>query len=247
MTLLFVFQSLGSARSGQAATHRLSLGTYVAGLLLAVAAGGGYGAMLAVNAANLRGPAVPTGDIPLYTSANHVYGDPKAKITIVAFTDLYCPSCRNEHNWLKARLDTDLKGRARLITRHWPVINQHPLAVTAAMLAEWAAEQGKYYEFIHAVAGIQDNENVQALLQAVQRVPPLNVMEAMKYMNEPAQADKYLQAVHDDWDAGNKLGVGSTPTWYIEYPDKRIETAVGQGIEPKVDGKLFQSYLTNER
>jgi protein-disulfide isomerase len=72
-------------------------------------------------------------------------GPPGAEIVIVEFSDLQCPACRFAVAPVKDLLE--LYGdKARLIFKHFP-LDQHALAVPAAIAADCAGRQGKFWEF----------------------------------------------------------------------------------------------------
>lgn len=70
-------------------------------------------------------------------------GDEKAPVTLVEFSDFGCPFCQV----VKPILDDFVKGhagRVRLFYKPFP-LPQHPRALEAAVAAEWAREQGKFW------------------------------------------------------------------------------------------------------
>src|SRR3954465_331160 len=77
----------------------------------------------------------------------YAMGRPDAPLTMVEFTDLQCPFCRQfvltsfdeiKKNWI----DT---GKLRYISREFP-LGIHPQALPAARAARCAGEQGKFWE-----------------------------------------------------------------------------------------------------
>ena len=75
-------------------------------------------------------------------------GNPKAKITLVEFSDFQCPFCRALWSGAfqqikKEYIDT---GKAKLVYRDFP-LSFHPGAVPAAEGAQCANDQGKFWEF----------------------------------------------------------------------------------------------------
>src|SRR5436190_18516411 len=81
-----------------------------------------------------------------------VMGRPDAPLTMVEFTDLQCPFCRQyvsttfdeiKKNWI----DT---GKLRYISRDFP-LDFHPQAMPAARAARCAGEQGKFFELRYAL------------------------------------------------------------------------------------------------
>jgi cyclophilin family peptidyl-prolyl cis-trans isomerase/protein-disulfide isomerase len=78
------------------------------------------------------------------TSSDWVQGPADAIATFIVYTDLQCPYCSQAdpifNEVLKAR-----PSDVRLVFRHWPLASIHPNAVKAAMAAEAAGKQGKFF------------------------------------------------------------------------------------------------------
>src|SRR5687768_12454435 len=134
-------------------------------LSIAVAAGAAYGF-------SLRGEP-PTSEFvaskqPVYEASDVFMGNSDAPIVITEFTDLYCPTCRSQHAWLMSKVGPLIEaGRIKLVVRHYPLPNLHPLAVEASLFALWAQKEGKFWEFFDTVHQLEDKEDKQALLKAV--------------------------------------------------------------------------------
>ncbi len=74
----------------------------------------------------------------------HIRGTSEAKITIVIFSDFQCPFCARVQDTLRQiekRYDTDV----RLVAKHNPLA-LHKEALPAAIAAEAAGRQGKFFE-----------------------------------------------------------------------------------------------------
>jgi protein-disulfide isomerase len=72
-----------------------------------------------------------------------VRGPAGAELTIVLFSDFQCPFCSRVEPTL-ARLEQDLPGKVRLVWKHQP-LPMHPNALPAALAAEAARDQGKFW------------------------------------------------------------------------------------------------------
>jgi protein-disulfide isomerase len=86
-----------------------------------------------------------------------VLGREDAPVSIIEFTDLQCPYCARFAlttfpRLKQAYLDT---GKVRYASRDLP-LSMHPHAVPAAVAARCAGEQGKFWEYRHAVFAGQD-------------------------------------------------------------------------------------------
>ena len=78
-----------------------------------------------------------------------VLGDAGAPVTIIEFGDYQCPSCRLFWVDVEPRLKKDYidTGKVKLVFRDFPIVENHPEAIVAAMAAQCAAEQGKYWQY----------------------------------------------------------------------------------------------------
>ena len=77
---------------------------------------------------------------------DHALGPPDATVTLVQYAEFECPHCGRAHFQLK-----DLRGRldelgARFVFRHLARDEVHPFSVRAAVTAEAAGKQGRFWE-----------------------------------------------------------------------------------------------------
>jgi protein-disulfide isomerase len=70
-------------------------------------------------------------------------GPADAKVTVVLFSDFQCPFCARVEPTL-AELERAFPGQLRVVWKHQPLA-MHPQAVPAALAAEAAREQGKFW------------------------------------------------------------------------------------------------------
>jgi protein-disulfide isomerase len=99
------------------------------------------------------------------TSADHLLGNPNAKVKIIEFSDLQCPFCQEFHPTMKKVMETYGKnGQVAWVYRHFPLPPRlHPLAMPGSIAAECVAEQGgniKFWNYIDAVfsVGLKDEK-----------------------------------------------------------------------------------------
>jgi protein-disulfide isomerase len=91
-------------------------------------------------------------------SSWHAIGRDDAPVTILEFTDLQCPFCRQFHEETfpmikKNYIDT---GKVRFVSRDMPLKAVHPYAQKAAEAVRCAGDQGKYWELRNAILEIPD-------------------------------------------------------------------------------------------
>lgn len=141
--------------------------------------------------------------------------EPETEITIVEFSDFQCPACRNTYPLVKQVLE-QYGENIRFIYRHFPLETIHKNARAAAMASEYAADQGKFWEYHDALFENQDE-------WADERDPkPLFRQYAeeigLDVSNFDAAFDnaEYKDRVDVDLRDGYALGVNSTPTFYVD-------------------------------
>ncbi|MCE9540615.1 MAG: thioredoxin domain-containing protein, partial [Bacteroidetes bacterium] len=82
---------------------------------------------------------------PPVNSNDHIRGNINAPIELVEYGDFQCSDCGRAYPMIKAirqALGDDLK----FVFRHFPLTEIHPQAVNAALAAEAAALQNKFWE-----------------------------------------------------------------------------------------------------
>jgi len=149
--------------------------------------------------------------------ADHVYGNPNAKVTFIEYGDFQCPSCGGAYAQVKAATEA-YKDKVAFIFRNFPLTTIHPNARAAAAAAEAAGLQGKYWEMHNMLyEGQADWEK----LTGEQRTDVfLNYASSLGIDKEKFKTDLASSAVNSkisfDQALGNKIGVNATPTFYID-------------------------------
>ncbi|HEX9368586.1 MAG TPA: thioredoxin domain-containing protein [Vicinamibacterales bacterium] len=141
----------------------------------------------------------------------YVMGRPDAPLTMVEFTDLQCPFCRQymltsfdeiKKNWI----DT---GKLRYISRDFP-LDFHAQAMPAARAARCAGEQGKFWEMR---LGLMRNANLLTPEYITKTGGDLK-LDAKAFAACTATT-KYDAEIQAETAEGAKLGVGGTPTFVM--------------------------------
>ena len=138
----------------------------------------------------------------------HVRGTGAVELT--QFADFECPYCRDAAPSL-ARVLQRLDGRVRLRFRHFPIVAKHPHAERAALAAEAAAAQGRFWEMHDLLYGHQKALEDADLVGYAAELG-LDVDRFTADMDDPAIA----AAVEEDRAAGVEAGVQSTPAFFID-------------------------------
>jgi protein-disulfide isomerase len=139
-------------------------------------------------------------------------GKSNAPVTIVEFSDLQCPFCKqfNDSTFPQIKKEYIDAGKVRLVYRHYPLRSIHPEAYNAALAAECAKEQNKFWEFHDETYLKQASLSVDVLKQVAQTVG-LNTSK----FNTCLDSEKYKSTVEEDENLGNSAGVNGTPAFFV--------------------------------
>jgi protein-disulfide isomerase len=141
--------------------------------------------------------------------ADHILGPGHAKVTVVEYGDFECPNCKQAAPTVKLMLHR-FNGRVRFVYRHFPLEGVHPHALHAALAAEAAGAQGKFWP-LHDLLF----ENQQHLkLPQLRRYAETLELDMARYDAEMAQK-LYLPRVREHMESGERSGVRATPGFFI--------------------------------
>lgn len=151
-------------------------------------------------------------DPPRYTVAtaaiDPVRGAANAPVTIVEFSDYQCPFCSRVNPTLAKVLAT-YGDKVKIVFKDFPLPN-HAEAPKAAEAAHCAGEQGKYWEMHDKLFADQRALHVPQLKQSALAIG----LDAAKF-DQCLDSGKHAVLVTAGMAQGEKLGVNSTPSLYI--------------------------------
>ena len=101
--------------------------------------------------------------------ADHALGASNAAVTLVEYGDFECPNCKQAAPVVKHLL-TRFAGRIRLVYRHFPLEEVHPHALHAALAAEAAGAQHKFWQMHDLLFDNQSHLKVRQLRGYAQRL-----------------------------------------------------------------------------
>ena len=151
-------------------------------------------------------------DPPRYTvattAADPVRGVASAPVTIIEFSDYQCPFCARVNPALEQVRKT-YGDKVKIVFKDFPLPN-HPQAPKAAEAAHCAGEQGTYWELHDHMFANQRALNVPELKQYAATLG----LDAAKF-NQCLDSGKHAGLVAAGTAQGERMGVNSTPTLYI--------------------------------
>lgn len=167
------------------------------------------------QAAVARAPAAPANPVAPATLAlekdDVVLGNPDAKIAIVEFTDYQCPFCLSFHRSAYSEIKKNYidTGKVRYVVRDFP-LSFHPEAESAAIAANCAGKQGKYWEMRDELFANQSSlGNTLYARLAIQLE-----MDEASFKNCSEQGD-IAKLVQSDVSYGESIGVRGTPNFFV--------------------------------
>jgi protein-disulfide isomerase len=156
-------------------------------------------------------------------------GGPNAPVTIVEFTDYECPSCGATQPVLE-EVVKEYGDRVKLVARNFP-LDQHKYAFKAAEAAEAAREQGKYWEYVAILFKNQNALEVEKLKEYADKLS----LDRKKF-DLALDSGKFADKVKRDVAEGDKVGVDSTPTVFIN--GKRTKDKTREGLKVAIEAAL---------
>jgi protein-disulfide isomerase len=142
-------------------------------------------------------------------AADHVIGASHAPVTIVEYGDFECPNCKQAAPAVKLLLER-FAGRVHVVFRHFPLEEVHPHALAAALAAECAAGQGKFWEMHDLLFANQDHLKVHHLQSYAGRLE----LDMARYKAE-MDDEVYLQRIREHMDGARRSGVRGTPAFFV--------------------------------
>ncbi|MGZ3697475.1 MAG: thioredoxin domain-containing protein [Bdellovibrionota bacterium] len=140
-----------------------------------------------------------------------VWGKENAPVTIVEFSDFQCPFCGRAADTVTAIKKKYGQSKIKLAFKQFP-LPMHKDARPAAEASMCIAEQGpdKFWKFHDLAFKNQDKLDSASL----EKYAKESGADAKKY-SECVASKKFADAVQKDMDYGEKIGVKSTPTFFI--------------------------------
>lgn len=136
------------------------------------------------------------------------------KVTLVEFTDFQCPACGAAYPVVKQIIDNH-KSDVTFVVRNFPLVNIHNNAFSAALAAEAAGAQGKYWQMYNKLYETQsawsESTDVRAVFIKYAQELKLNTEQFTKDFDE----QKFKEKINKDMADGNVLRVNATPTFFI--------------------------------
>lgn len=147
-------------------------------------------------------------------ATDHVKGNLDGTILMV-YADFQCPACATEHQVVTMAWPR-IQDKVQLVFRHYPLTATHRFAWTAALYAEAAGQQGKFWEMYDQLFANQAYwstlSEVEAEFDGYLEQLGLDIAQAHADM----RSDAVIQKVRNDQRGGTAAGVRGTPTLFVD-------------------------------
>ena len=140
---------------------------------------------------------------------DHVIGTADAVIEIVEYGDFQCPHCAAAHPVTKEILKV-FGNQVRFVFRNFPLAESHRYATIAAIAAEAAGLQHKYWEMHDMIFEHQASLSYDSLFELADKLG-LNRRQFERDLQNEALSDK----VESDFESGIRSGVNGTPSFFV--------------------------------
>ena len=159
----------------------------------------------------------PKNKITTLSDDGWVRGSTSAAVTLIEFGDFQCPACKAYHPIITGVLAAYKDKSFSLMFKHFPLTSAHKNAFLAAMAAEAAGAQGKFFA-MHDI--LYERQDEWAQLPAGQaRDKFISYASELALDQEKFQKDlenKDLEGkIRANQDEGINNGVSGTPTFFL--------------------------------
>ena len=157
---------------------------------------------------------VPAYRISLESEGHNAVGPDSASAELVIFSCFECPYCRRFNETVdQIREDEELASQVRVVFRHFPLRNMHPMAQKAHEASVCAEDQGKFWEF-HDALWTDDRISADSLEQHAMLIG-LDTEAFAECLNSGSGYDR----VQADFEEAIGLGLTGTPTVFLNGRD----------------------------
>ncbi|QXU40772.1 thioredoxin domain-containing protein [Pedobacter sp. D749] len=146
---------------------------------------------------------------PAVSNTDHAQGNLNADLVIVEYGDYQCPYCGAAYPVLK-ELMNQFGSQIKFVFRNFPLSEMHEYARAAALAAEAAALQNKFWEMHDAIYENQQNLNEHLLLELAEELK-LDIPQFKSDLKSSVLKAK----VDEDFESGVVSGVNGTPSFYV--------------------------------
>jgi len=172
--------------------------------------------------ATKNNPSTPSTSEPITYDAKeligenpHVYGDlATAPVVLVEFSDFQCPACKNFATTFISRVKELYPNDVAIVYRNLPLTTIHKYSFNAAVAAEAAAKQDKFWEYHDALFENQGTNDDQLKEEDFVKIAGDLGLDTEKFKSD-YNSSNVESLARDDLNYALSLNLNSTPTIFI--------------------------------
>ncbi len=205
----------------------------VIGVIVAVLVGGSVWYSMQVSAKANIGVVV----------APHTLGSTDALVTLVEYSDFQCPACGQFQPAVEEIL-AEYGDKLHFEYKHFPLTQIHPFAKPAAMAAEAAGQQGKFFEYASLLFKNQATWSKSATPSAFFTQYATELGLDVERFTKQQQSSLLKDYVTSQFNEARGLGLTGTPSFYLNGEKITISTIedfkaqIERAINPSIDFSL---------
>ena len=146
---------------------------------------------------------------PATSGKDHIEGKTNAPLELVEYGDYQCGHCGHAYHIIKA-MQRELGDKLKFVFRNFPLTESHPDAFNAALAAEAAALQNKFWEMHDIIYENQESLDGEALVTYAEKIG-VDVVR----LQDDITKDTVNAKVENDFESGVRSGVNGTPSFFI--------------------------------
>lgn len=140
---------------------------------------------------------------------DHVRGPARAPVTLVEYGDFQCPFCGAAW-WVLRDMEARYSGDLKVVFRQFPLVELHPLAMTAAESSEAAGAQGRFWEMHDVLFQNQPNLLPEHLVAYAAELG----LDVDAFVAD-VEGHRHVSKIRADFMGGVRSGVNGTPCLFI--------------------------------
>ena len=177
---------------------------------------------------------VPAYRVAIETAGHATLGPDSAPVDLVVFSCFECPHCRRFNHALdQLRGIEELASQVRVVFRHFPLRNMHPMAQKAHEASVCAEDQGKFWEY-HDALWADENISLDGLEQHASLLG-LDTEEFAQCLNSGSSYER----VQTDLEAALALGQTGTPAVFVNGRD--VGNMSFEQLKAQIERELAES------
>lgn len=167
----------------------------------------------------------------------HILGSSAATVVVEEFADFQCPTCGVKHPEFK-QIASIYNNRIKFVFRHFPLTQMHPKAYDAAVAAEAAGLQNKFWDmqnllFVKQAEWSASTDHRKLFSDYAQQIGLDTSKFQADMLGLPAK-----QRVDADLQRARSLKVSSTPSLYINGIPVPFAQMNVEGMRRLIDSEL---------